>query len=120
MPKELGRKGEEVACTYLASHGIGVLARNWRCRAGEADIIAVEDDDIVFIEVKTRASLNGGLPEDSVTREKRAKYENIAMHYLAQGAHPSSRVRFDVISVVLIGDARAFLRHHRDAFSEGQ
>ena len=117
--KELGARGEAVACLYLERQGIEILERNWRCKAGEADIIAREDDEIVFIEVKTRASLSAGLPEDSVTRQKRRKYEGIAIYYLARADAPSSKVRFDVISITLVNAGRAFLRHHRDAFSTG-
>ena len=117
--KELGARGEAVACLYLERQGIEVLERNWRCKAGEADIIAREDDEIVFIEVKTRASLSAGLPEDSVTRQKRRRYEGIAIYYLARSDSPSSKVRFDVIAITLVSAGRAFLRHHRDAFSAG-
>jgi putative endonuclease len=114
--KELGRRGEDIACIYLAENGSTVLERNWKCKAGEADIIAKDGADMVFIEVKTRSSLAAGLPEDAVTRSKRARYEGIAMHYLAANRHRSSPVRFDVISVMLMGDSQAFVRHHRDAF----
>lgn len=117
--KELGARGEAVACLYLERQGIEIIERNWRCKAGEADIIAREDDEIVFIEVKTRASLAAGLPEDAITRQKRRKYEGIAIYYLAKADAPSSRVRFDVIAITLVNEGRAFLRHHRDAFSAG-
>ncbi len=117
--KQLGARGEAVACLYLERQGIEILERNWRCQAGEADIIAREDDEIVFIEVKTRASLSAGLPEDSVTRQKRRKYEGIAIYYLSKADAPSSKVRFDVISITLVNEGRAFLRHHRDAFCSG-
>lgn len=114
--KELGYRGETAACAYLERCGVEILERNWRCKAGEADIIAYDDGEIVFIEVKTRASASAGLPEDAVNLQKRKKYENIALYYLSQSDIESSRIRFDVISLTLMGDNRAFLRHHRDAF----
>jgi len=118
--KRLGAQGEQFAVDYLGRQGITVLDRNWRCRSGEADIVAREDDEVAFIEVKTRASLSAGLPEEAVTREKRRKYEGIAVYYLASHALPSLRVRFDVISVIVVEEGRAFLRHHRDAYCAGE
>jgi putative endonuclease len=114
--KELGNRGEDIACRYLADNNASILERNWKCSAGEADIIARENDDLVFIEVKTRSSIARGFPEDAVTAQKRGKYERIALHYLATHEQPSSRVRFDVIAVVLIGTQQVFLKHYRDAF----
>ncbi|MDR3316115.1 MAG: YraN family protein [Coriobacteriales bacterium] len=114
--KQLGQRGEGYACHYLERQGVRILERNWRCKAGEADIIACEDEDLVFIEVKTRRSAAAGLPEEAVTPEKRKRYEGIALHYLATHSLPSSRVRFDVIALSVIDEGRAFVRHHRDAF----
>ena len=118
-PKRLGRRGEEIACLYLTDNGAQILERNWNCSAGEADIIVREGEDLAFVEVKTRSSLNAGFPEDAVTRQKRVRYEKIALQYLSTHAHPTSRVRFDVIAVVLTGENQAMLRHNRDAFSVG-
>ena len=115
--KQLGAKGEDIACIYLSDNNIHILERNWKCRAGEADIIVREGEDLAFIEVKTRSSIATGFPEDAITPQKRNKYERIALQYLAAHQHPSSRVRFDVIAVVLTGEKQAMLRHHRDAFS---
>ena len=117
--KELGERGEEVACLYLKRKGIKVIERNWKCRSGEADIIARDGEDLVFVEVKSRASDANGLPEDAVTLKKRQRYERIALEYLFTHNLPSARVRFDVIALVLNNEGKAFLRHHRDAFGEG-
>jgi putative endonuclease len=117
--KQLGSKGEDIACRHLEHQGTKILERNWRCQSGEADIIAREDDDLVFIEVKTRSSAAAGFPEEAVTREKRRKYEKIAMDYLFTHNLPSARVRFDVMALLIGDNGQAFLRHHRDAFCEG-
>ncbi|MDR0888495.1 MAG: YraN family protein [Coriobacteriales bacterium] len=117
--KALGARGEDIAVKYLKREGFKIMDRNWRCTPGEADVVAREDDDIVFIEVKTRTSGDNGLPEEAVNRQKRKKYENIAIHYLASHDLASARVRFDVISIILVGNTKAFLRHHRDAFGVG-
>jgi len=118
--KKLGKRGEEIACMYLTDNGADIVERNWSCHAGEADIIAWEGEDLAFIEVKTRSSYNAGFPEDAVTRQKRIKYEKIALQYLAARSLPSSRVRFDVIAVVMTGEMQALVRHHRDAYCAGE
>jgi putative endonuclease len=117
--KKLGDQGEEIACTFLKHSGAKILERNWRCQAGEADVIAREGDDLVFIEIKTRTSHSAGFPEDAVNREKRRRYEKIAMEYLFSHDLPSVHVRFDVMALLLSRDGKAFLRHHRDAYGEG-
>ncbi|MDR2197057.1 MAG: YraN family protein [Coriobacteriales bacterium] len=117
--QRLGKQGEDIACAHLQREGINIIERNWRCAAGEVDIIAREGDDIVFIEVKTRSNLDRGLPEDAVTATKRNRYERIAMYYLSEKSPPTSRLRFDVIAILSANGQQALLRHHRDAFGFG-
>jgi len=117
---ELGHRGERAVCAYLERQGYKILETNWTCAAGEADIIAYEDDELVFIEVKTRMSLVAGFPEDSVGRAKRKRYENIALSYLSTHDLLSGRIRFDVIALVVVNEGHAALRHHRDAFTSGE
>jgi putative endonuclease len=115
--KSIGQRGEDYACLYLERQGFKILERNWTCSRGEADIIAIENDVLVFIEVKTATDSDYGLPEDKVTPAKRRRYENIALCYLASHERPSSQLRFDVIAIVFSNHTQAMLRHHRDAFS---
>ncbi|MGI6591406.1 MAG: YraN family protein [Eggerthellaceae bacterium] len=116
--KELGRRGEEAAAKFLERKGMEILERNWTCGAGEADIIAREDDAILhFVEVKTRSGIEKGFPSEAVTPKKRERYERIALAYLAQGDMRDVSVVFDIISIVATGKNRAFLRYHRNAFS---
>ncbi len=117
--KTLGERGEIAACQYLGRRGIEVIDTNWTCRFGEADIVAIDEDCIVFVEVKTRSGVDRGLPEDAITREKRQKYEKIAMAYLEQSSYNNLSVRFDAISITLMAENRAFLRHHKNAFGVG-
>jgi putative endonuclease len=117
--KELGKIGEDMACLYLQQGGAKILERNWKCKSGEADLIVQEDSEIVFVEVKTRRSISAGFPEEAITAAKRARYEKIALHFLASRDLPSARIRFDVIAVSLLGEHRSMLRHHRDAFGVG-
>jgi putative endonuclease len=118
--KQLGAQGEELACAYLRDQGVEVIERNWKCQAGEADVIAREGDDLVFMEVKTRTSNSSGFPEEAVDRKKRRRYEKIAMEYLFSHDLPSARVRFDVLALLLSTNGKAFLKHHRDAYCEGE
>ena len=118
--KLLGNQGEDIACSYLKHAGAQVLERNWKCQSGDADIIAREGEDLVFLEVKTRSSEATGLPEDAVNRRKRQRYERIAMEYLFTHDLPSMRVRFDVLALVISSEGKTFLRHHRDAWCGGE
>lgn len=115
--KSLTVFGEDMACYYLGDKNISVLERNWKCESGEANIIAVEDDTLVFIEVKTRSSDYPGLPEYAITKTKRDRFERIAIAYLSEKERPSGRVRFDVIVIRMTGENQCMLRHHRDAFA---
>ncbi len=119
---ELGRLGEELASRYLLAHNYEIINRNWRCDYGEADIIAKEDDGTVcFIEVKTRRGEAAGLPEEAITKEKRKKYEQIALNYMFKNKlDDMTPIRFDSIAVcVMEGVTRALLRHNKSAFSGG-
>lgn len=115
--KELGRKGEEAAARFLYRRGYGIVERNWRCYAGEADIIAKDNGTLVFVEVKTRRDCRKGFPAEAVSSSKRDRYERIALAYLAESDLSDMQVRFDVVSIVVIGRNRALVRHHINAFS---
>ena len=113
---ELGRRGEDAAARFLYRRGYDIVERNWKCAAGEADIIARDGDAVVFVEVKTRSSVEKGLPSDAVDKRKRERYEKIAALFLAAVDVP---VRFDVVSLLVIGADRALVRHHINAFAAG-
>jgi putative endonuclease len=101
----VGRYGEELAASHLETAGLVILARNWRCREGELDIVARDGPVLVFIEVKTRSSNAFGSPAEAVDRRKSARIRQLALRWImAQRdlGEPASwpAVRFDVISVV--------------------
>jgi putative endonuclease len=96
---DLGRRGEALACDHLAGAGLTVLARNWRCRAGEIDVVATAPGLLVFCEVKTRRGSAYGTPAAAVTPRKQARLRALAAAWLAGTDHPPGRVRFDVITV---------------------
>ncbi|MCL1799486.1 MAG: YraN family protein [Eggerthellaceae bacterium] len=115
--QEVGARGEKAAASFLERRGFDIRERNWKCAAGEVDIIAEEDDALVFIEVKTRTSCEHGFPEEAVDAEKRRRYEKIAGFYLKDHDFVDKSVRFDVVSLLVVAPERAFLRHHRNAFA---
>jgi len=100
-PRRLGADGERTAAQWYLERGYVVLARNWRCRAGELDLVLARRHEIVFCEVKTRSSDRYGSPFEAVGYAKRTRLRRLAATWLSEEApfRPSS-VRFDVAGVV--------------------
>lgn len=113
---DIGHRGEEAAAAYLARQGMTVVDRNWRHERGEIDIIALDGDELVICEVKTRASTTAGQPEEAVSPAKQRRLVRLAEAYVAAAGSHDVQVRFDVISILVLDDERALLRHHRAAF----
>ncbi len=99
--KALGREGEKVARDFLRKQGYKVIRQNYRCRAGEIDIVAEEGDSLAFVEVKTRRSIHFGLPAEAVSYEKRQHLTRVASGYLTHHAIKEAKCRFDVVSVLM-------------------
>jgi putative endonuclease len=117
--KELGRRGEEAAGAYLERIGFGILETNWRTKAGEVDIVARDGETLVLVEVKTRRSFKAGTPEESVSPTKQRRLGRLAAAYLQKLGDEPGGVRFDVVTIYVLGEDRALLRHHRAAFVVG-
>ena len=96
----LGRFGEDVAAAHLEAEGLVLIARNWRCREGEIDIVAVEGEVLVFCEVKTRSSAAFGSPAEAVSPTKLRRLKVLAARWLAQSPQVWIELRFDVVSVL--------------------
>ncbi len=114
--KELGRRGEDAAVRYLELSGYEIVERNWECPAGEADVIALDGCTLVFVEVKTRTNLKKGFPSEAVTPEKRRRYERIACWYLRESEFVDMPVRFDIVSLMVVSQDKACVRHYKHAF----
>ncbi|MBA2391255.1 MAG: YraN family protein [Ktedonobacteraceae bacterium] len=97
----LGRLGERLAAEKLLSMGYGILERNFRCRYGEIDLVAEHEQDLVFVEVKTRRGNAYGLPEEAVNLRKQRKIIEVAHHYIDVHACPERSWRVDVVAVQL-------------------
>ena len=101
--KPLGRKGEDLAASYLRNLGWEIVERNYRTRLGEIDLICRDRDSIVFVEVKTRTETDFARPDQSVTQRKQAKLRRLVEDYLVRHRQESADVRFDVLGVTLSG-----------------
>lgn len=98
---ELGKKGEIEACQYLGKLGYFVMARNFKCSYGEIDIIAIDKDELVFVEVKTRCSKKYGEARDAVDKYKKKHIKKAATFYIHKNKLENNFIRFDVIEVYL-------------------
>lgn len=102
--KALGDRGESCAAEYLRRQGCRILTRNYRCKAGEIDIIAEDHGTLVFIEVKTRRGVRYGTPAEAVHYRKRQKIVQTAYWYLHERQAENMYSRFDVIEVYAVGE----------------
>jgi putative endonuclease len=100
--RAIGRSGEDAATAWYIAQGWRVLARNWRCREGELDLVAERRGTVVFCEVKARSSTAFGLPAEAVTAAKQARLRRLAAMWLAQDGRDIRRheLRFDVATVL--------------------
>ncbi|NOY80974.1 MAG: YraN family protein, partial [Kiritimatiellaeota bacterium] len=114
----LGRRGERIAARLLAELGFDLLVRNYRCREGEIDLVARENQVLCFVEVKTRRRAGTRRPAEAVGRAKRRHIIRAAHRYLREIGRPPVPHRFDIIEVILSGGVLRNLRLHRGAFTD--
>ncbi len=114
--RSLGDRGEEAAARHLSRKGLEILARGYRVRCGEIDLIAREGEEIVFVEVKTRASSGCGDPLEAVTAAKRRRILRAASFYLQSTGAWERPCRFDVVAVRLLPGGAEEVEHVRSAF----
>ncbi len=109
----LGRSGEQAAAEYLASAGLRILDRNWRCAAGEIDIVAAERRVLVVCEVKSRSGTRYGTPLEAVSRAKRARLRRLAVAWLNAHGVRFDQVRIDVVGLTYEGTGGFTVEHVR-------
>jgi putative endonuclease len=97
----LGKLGEELACDELQRRGYAILARRFRTRVGEIDIVARDGSSLVFVEVKARRTVRFGLPLEAIGYRKRRRMCAMAAEYLSRCRPRTRSCRFDVVSVRL-------------------
>ena len=98
--RALGATGEELAAGWYVRNGYEVVARNWRCRDGEIDLVLRRGRKVVFCEVKARTSTAFGAPVEAVTRAKQTRLRHLAARWLDASEFRPVEIRFDVASVL--------------------
>jgi len=96
---EIGRRGEALAAELLRAKGLTIVERNFRCRAGEIDLVALDGPTLVFVEVRSRRGDRAGTPFESVDQRKQAQVTRVARHFVAARGLLDHDVRFDVVGI---------------------
>lgn len=96
-----GQNGEEIAFVYLASRGYKIIARNFRTRFGEIDIVAIEDKTLVFVEVKARKSQKFGLPEEAIDKRKLEHIIKAGQYFKLKNPQTPDLQRIDLVAIDL-------------------
>ncbi|MEO8484662.1 MAG: YraN family protein [Acidobacteriota bacterium] len=115
----LGKQGEDVACTELTRLGYAILARRYRTRFGEIDIVCRDGDAMVFVEVKARRTKRRGSAAEQIPFWKRRRIVAMALDYLAWAGKIQHRCRFDVVAIDDAGAAKPQVRVIANAFQPG-
>jgi putative endonuclease len=111
--RSLGAFGEAYAARHLVEHGMVLLDRNWRCDAGEIDLVLREGRVLVVCEVKTRSSVAYGSPIEAVTEPKAARLRRLADRWLEEHAVRPEEVRIDLVGVLVPRSGGPRLEHVR-------
>ncbi len=112
---ETGIKGEQIAENFLADKGYRILHRNWCSGKKEIDLVALKDDVLVFIEVKTRNRIDFGYPEEAVGRRKQ-EFMKIAAEAFMDANKEFKKIQFDIVSVLIVKEVVKEVLHVEDAF----
>lgn len=99
--RELGRFGEAYAARHLVDQGMILLDRNWRCEAGEIDLVLRHGPVLVVCEVKTRSSTAYGSPLEAVTSDKAARLRHLAVRWVEERGVRPEQMRIDLVGVLL-------------------
>ncbi len=115
----LGFRGERIADRHLRKLGLRRIARNYRCPAGEIDLVFSDGATLVFVEVKTRRSAVHADPEDAVHAHKRRALVRAAKYFIGRFGQHGRPARFDVVAIVRRSWMSADIEHFPDAFRPG-
>lgn len=117
----LGTAGESHALRYLEARGHRLVTRNWYCQSGELDLVTLDDEVLVFVEVKTRRGERAGRADDAVTSRKRSRFLASAEWFLAKHPEHQNRIwRCDLVAIAIDGTSGvAKVRHYPNALVSG-
>lgn len=115
--RKTGDSGEDAAASYLVKKGYRIVARNFRCKTGELDIVAAAlDGTLAFVEVKSRKSTDFGLPCQAVNAKKQIRLKKTAQYFLLKNPGlRHSQPRMDIIEILRV-DGQVYIRHLPNAF----
>ena len=99
--RQTGDLGEKIACNFLRNNGYQILENNYRCKDGEIDVVCRHRDTLVFVEVRTKKSINFGTPEESITPTKMQHLQAAAIHYEQNHDGLPQAWRIDVVAIQL-------------------
>jgi putative endonuclease len=109
--KALGDYGERLAAAHLVEKGLVVLDRNWRCSAGEIDIVAADGNTVVVCEVKTRSSCRFGTPMEAITAQKAARLHRLGWMWVKHHSVRCAELRVDVVAILAPHRGAAAVEH---------
>jgi putative endonuclease len=112
----MGKAGEDLAVTELERRGYAIVARRYRTRHGEIDIVANDGETTVFVEVKARATAEFGRAAEAITRQKQRRLVSMAVDYVARHRLAQRPCRFDVVAIDGMG-TEAVITVYRSAFT---
>lgn len=116
MKRETGRRGEDLAASYLSRLGFEIVDRNYRCKWGEIDIICRRGALVVFVEVRSKSTDRFGTPEESINRTKVSRIRKTAMEYLREKLEGQPiKMRFDLIAITF-KERQGNINHIEGAF----
>jgi putative endonuclease len=107
----LGQQGEQVAASFLAEAGLTVLERNWRCKEGEIDIVALTGRTLVICEVKTRSGVRYGAPIEAITRQKARRLRKLAVLWVNAHELIFEEIRIDIVGVLRDASGEFTIEH---------
>lgn len=114
---ETGKIGEDIAVSYLEKKGYKIIERNFECKQGEIDIVAIDKEEIVFIEVKTRASALYGLPKEAINQTKKKHIYFSSEYYVYSHNLVGEPIRIDVIEIYK-KQGKFWVNHIKQAITE--
>lgn len=107
----VGGRGEDEACNFLKQQGYKIIARNFHNRTGEIDIVAIDQNALVFVEVKTRFSHKYGLPEEAVTPQKIHSIIRTGQYFKLLNPQTPDLMRVDVVAIDYVQNSTRLLKN---------
>ncbi len=109
-----GSQGEDIACAFLEGNGYKIIKRNYQYGHLEIDIVAKDNDELVFVEVKMRNSLMFGAPEYAITKSKLKQVKKAAMAYLVENNLSDQVCRIDAVTILQLKDCERQINHYKN------